>query len=206
MLNALWFRPDGGRERYLSQYGEASRPITAAAGAEVLFPFVPVDAALEGGFDADLFGLMRYPSADAFDDMWSSDQYAAVAPLRANALDRAVLTRCAIEPADAAAFDLRSGVVVMNALWFVPGGRARYDEYLAEVAPIVEELGGALLSPRLVPVVAVEGDFVPDLVFFGYYPSKEAHVALRTHPGFPDAASVRASALERSVTSTLLVP
>jgi hypothetical protein len=46
----------------------------------VIFPFLPVDEALQGGFASDVVGLVRYPSAEAFDRMWHSDTYATVAP------------------------------------------------------------------------------------------------------------------------------
>lgn len=74
MFNALWFYPDGGAERY-GEYGAAVMPILADVGAELVFPFLRVDRALEGGLDPDLVGFVRYPSWDAFNAMWRSDAY-----------------------------------------------------------------------------------------------------------------------------------
>ncbi len=118
MLNALWLRPDGGAERY-AEYGQAVLPILDDVGAELIFPFLPVTHALEGGFDPDLVGFVRYPSAEAFESMWRSDAYQRVAHLRTEAITKAVLTRCLIDPEDAPSVpQLPSGIAVFNALWF----------------------------------------------------------------------------------------
>jgi hypothetical protein len=33
MLNGLWFRPDGGRDRYFNEYAAAVLPLLGQAGA-----------------------------------------------------------------------------------------------------------------------------------------------------------------------------
>ena len=206
MLNGLWFDPDGGAQRYYSGYGPAVAPILAEVGADVIFPFLELDQALEGGFDPSVFGLVRDPSAEAFDEMWASERYGEVAPLRAGALEKAVLTRCAIEPHDAGPPELMPGVVVLNLLWLRPGGRERYDEYLTAVAPVVEGIGGRLLSPRFVPDRAVEGDLLPDLLFIGNYPSLDAVMEMTASDAYRGPAELREAAVERSMTTTLRVP
>jgi uncharacterized protein (DUF1330 family) len=204
MLNALWFRP-GGMEMY-GRYGEAVLPILEEVGAELVTPFMTVEDALEGGFNPDLVGFVRYPSAAVFDEMWSSERYKRVAHLRTDATDRAVLTRCAIEPADAGVAALETGVVVLNMLWFNEGGRELYDEYLAAAAPLVEAVGGRYVTPRFLPDRSYDDDFLPDLVFLGNYPSKEAVFSLVADPAYAAAAEIRTAAVLRSATSILAVP
>ncbi len=201
MFNALWFSDDDGR-RY-AKYGAAVMPIIEQVGADTLFPPLPVDQALEGGFDPDLAVFIRYPSAEAFDAMWTSDTYAEVAPLRSDGLKKAVLTRCRIEPADAEPVVVESGIAVLNMLWFKPGGRARYDEYLEAARPLVERVGGHYVTPRFLPEEAVEGDFQPDLIFIGQYPSRDALFSLIADPDYRTPSLIRSEAVERSVTTTL---
>ena len=204
MLNALWFRPDGGRESY-SRYGEAVRPLIEEVGADVLFPPLPLGRALEGEFDPDLFFVVRYPSAETFDRMWESEVYGEVARLRTDALERVALTRCAIDPVDAGPVELQQGIAVLNILWFESGGRERYDDYLETAQPLVESVGGRLISPRFVPEKVVEGDLLPDLVLIGNYPSTDALVEMTTSAAYEQVATIRAEAVARSFTTLLLV-
>ncbi len=205
MLNALWFRPEGGAERY-GEYGEAVLPIMADVGADLLFPPMVVEQSLEGGFDPDLVVFVRYPSADAFEAMWRSDAYQKIAHLRTEAITRAVLTRCAIEPPDAEANrELPAGVAVLNALWFNEGGDATYDRYLEEAQPLVTSRGGQFLRPRLRPQVALGDDFVPDLVFLGHYPSIETLFEMIGSDEYRSPAATRSAAVNHSTTSILRV-
>ncbi|HJL18745.1 MAG TPA: DUF1330 domain-containing protein [Sandaracinaceae bacterium LLY-WYZ-13_1] len=101
MLNLLRFRevadyrdaptlagvgPVSGAEAY-ARYAKAMAPLLAEAGAELVFrgPALPV---LVGGADEawDEVLLVRYPSADAFAKMTSSDAYLAVTGHRTAAL------------------------------------------------------------------------------------------------------------------------
>ena len=204
MLNALWFRPEGGRELY-SRYGEAVMPLIEEVGADVLFPPLPLERTLEGEFDPDLLFFVRYPSAEAFDRMWESEVYAEVARLRTDALDRVALTQCAIDPVAAGPAELQPGIAVFNILWFESGGLERYDDYLEAVQPLVEGVGGRLISPRFIPEKVVEGDLLPDLVLVGNYPSMDALVELTTSGAYEQVAAIRTEALARSFTTSLLV-
>ncbi len=205
MFNALWFRPDGGAERY-REYGAAVQPILTDVGAELLFPFMPVQQALEGGLDPDLVGFVRYPSMDAFNAMWRSDAYQAVAHLREEAITKAILTRCAIDPADARAVTtLPPGIAVLNALWFRDGGAAAYDRYLGAAEPLVQSRGGRVLSPRFVPDRALAEEFVPDLMFLGHYPSTDALFELVGSAEYQPISEIRRDALRRSATTVLRV-
>ncbi len=205
MLNALWFRPDGGAARY-SEYGQAVAPMIEDVGAEIIVPPLSVDAVLQGDFDPDLFFVVRYPSADAFDQMWRSDAYAEVSPLRRDALSRGVLVRCAIDPVDAGPVELRPGIAILNILWFEPGGRERYDEYLTAARPLVEAVGGRYIAPRFVPQQAIEDAFDPDLIFIGNYPSRAALEALVTNAEYIEVSKSRGEAVRRSCTTSLQVP
>ena len=148
--------------------------------------------------------FIRYPSAEAFDAMWTSDTYAEVAPLRSDGLKKAVLTRCRIEPADAEPVVVESGITMLNMLWFKPGGRARYDEYLEAARPLVERVGGHYVTPRFLPEEAVEGDFQPDLIFIGQYPhGTRCSKLVRQDPDYRTPSLIRSEAVERSVTTTL---
>lgn len=202
MLNGLWFHTDDRRDLY-SQYAQAVMPIIDEVGAAILFPPLSVDETLEGDFDPDLVFFIRYPSEEAFDKMWNSDAYAAVSSLRTNALDHSVLTQCAIQPADTGPVEINTGIAVLNMLWFQPGGGERYDDYLAAARPHVEAVGGHYVSPRFVPERAIEGEFEPDLIFIGHYPSREALHSLIANPDYLEAAHIRNEAVQRSVTTTV---
>ena len=206
MFNALWFRPDGGAERYYRDYATAVLPLLGEAGAEVVIPFLEVDVALEGEFSPDVVGVVRYPSAEAFDAMVAGTDYPAAAAHAHGALDRRVLTQCSIE-GDEGPVSLQPGVLVANLLWLREGGRQRYEDYLAAARPHVEQVGGRLLVPRFLPQRTVEDDFRPDLIFFGNYPSKQAVFNLVSSPAYQqEAAPIRADAVARSMTTILRVP
>jgi uncharacterized protein (DUF1330 family) len=204
MFNALWFRPQG-LELY-AKYAEGVMPILEDVGAELITPFLPVEDALEGEFDPFIVGFVRYPSVQAFDDMWRSARYQEVAHFRTDAVDRAVLTRCSIDPANATSAVLEPGVVVLNMLWFnADGGRERYDEYLAAAEPLVAKVGGRYVAPRFVPEKAYDDNFVPDLIFLGNYPSKAAVFELVDDPDYAPVAAIRTAAVARSATTILRV-
>jgi uncharacterized protein (DUF1330 family) len=205
MLNALWFKPNGGAERY-AEYGAAVLPILEAVGADLLFPFLPVERALEGGLDADVVGFVRYPSRESFEAMFRGEAYQKISHLRETALEKAVLTRCSIDPPDGRPLGkLAPGVLILNALWFVPGGAALYEEYLSEAEPMVAARGGRLLSPRLRPEESLAEPFTPSLILLGHYPSAEAIFDLVSSPEYLTAARVRARALVQSATTMLRV-
>ena len=142
MFNALWFKPDGGAERY-AEYGAAVQPIMADVGAELLLPFMAVERSLEGGLDPDMVAFVCYPSVEAFDSMWKSDAYQQVAHLRRDAITKAILTRCALDPSGPLqGVELPPGIAVLNALWFRAGAAATYARYLELAEPLVQLHGG----------------------------------------------------------------
>ena len=92
MLNALWFKKDGGREKYM-EYGAAVGPLLEAAGAEFKDWYSP-EAAIVGEWDPDVFFVVRYPSQAAFEAMFQSPAYAKIMHLREEALEKSLLIRC----------------------------------------------------------------------------------------------------------------
>ncbi len=201
MLNALWFKPDGGAQRY-AEYGEAVMPILSGVGAEMLFPPLAVEQPLEGGFDPDLIVLVRYPSWDAFNGMWQTEAYSKIAHLRTEALERAVLTRCAMDPEDAPVVkELPEGVVIFEALTFADGGAATYDEYVKRTEPLVASRGGGLLSPRLIPEQSLADEFMPDLVLLGHYPSMQSLYDLAATAEYQQHAPIRGRAVKAAMTA-----
>ena len=93
MLNALWFKPEGGRELY-KQYLETALPFIHAVGGEKLESYEP-DRALIGEFDADLVFFIRYPSWEAFKQfLWNEEYQATAVPIREAAISHSLLIRC----------------------------------------------------------------------------------------------------------------
>jgi uncharacterized protein (DUF1330 family) len=93
MLNALWFKPEGGRERYYD-YMQAAGPYVAQYGGRKLDSFIPEES-LIGTLDADLIFFVEYPSIQAFQDMIHDEDYKANAlPLREAAIEKSLLIRC----------------------------------------------------------------------------------------------------------------
>jgi uncharacterized protein (DUF1330 family) len=97
MLNALWFKPDGGAEKY-AEYARAAGPLVQRLGARVLDGFEPEEA-LIGEFDADLFFVVRYPSWEAFQALVEDPDYnERIRALREAALEKSLLIRCRRAP------------------------------------------------------------------------------------------------------------
>lgn len=92
MLNALWFKKNGGREKYM-EYGAAVMPLLDAVGAEFGSMYTP-EQALIGHWNPDLFFVVKYPSLSAFESMAGSPEYAKIMHLREEALENSLLIRC----------------------------------------------------------------------------------------------------------------
>ena len=89
MLNLLRFQPEGGRERY-ADYGAAVAPLLEQVGGRIVFAGEPAPPLL-GDDSWDLVALVEYPSRQAFLEMVSSPEYAAIGHLRTEALTRGEL-------------------------------------------------------------------------------------------------------------------
>lgn len=101
-----------------------------------------------------------------------------------------------------AAFGERAGertpVTMLNLLAFVAdGGRERYEEYAAAVAPLLEQVGGRIVFAG-VPAPALLGDDSWDLVALVEYPSRQAFLEMVGSPEYEAIAGLRTEALTRS--------
>ena len=103
-------------------------------------------------------------------------------------------------PEGFAAFAERAGdgpVVMLNLLAFKPdGGRERYEEYGAAVAPLLEKAGGRIVSlgDAGMPVL---GDERWDLVILVEYPTRQAFLDMVGSEEYLAIAHLRSEALER---------
>jgi uncharacterized protein (DUF1330 family) len=94
MLNALWFKPDGGAEKY-SQYMKAAAPFVQKYGGRMVTGALVPDKPVIGEFDADLVFFVRYPDWESFTAMINDREYLTrAAVLREEALERSLLIRC----------------------------------------------------------------------------------------------------------------
>jgi len=92
MLNALWFRPEGGAEKY-AEYSAAATPFVEKLGARFLEGFTP-EMSLIGDWSPDLFFIVEWPSWEAFLKLPQDPGYQAIAHLRDEALVDSLLIRC----------------------------------------------------------------------------------------------------------------
>jgi uncharacterized protein (DUF1330 family) len=88
-------------------------------------------------------------------------------------------------------------VVMLNLLALKPdGGRARYEQYAAAVAPLLERVGGRILyAGEGVPPLL--GDDRWDLVALVEYPRRQAFLDMVGSPEYQAIAHLRTEALTR---------
>ena len=92
MLNLLRFRTDGGRERYWEYVQAMQEKINVRYGVEIQYAGDGGTAVVaDDGQAWDMVALVRYPSRQTFAEMVRSEDYAALAPLRNQALAESVL-------------------------------------------------------------------------------------------------------------------
>ncbi len=92
MSNALWFKPDGGAEKY-AEYVPAAGPIMSRLGARIAEAYEP-DLALIGDWEPNVFLLVELPDFEAFSQLLVDPQYREIAHLREAGLERSLLIRC----------------------------------------------------------------------------------------------------------------
>jgi uncharacterized protein (DUF1330 family) len=97
MLNALWFKPEGGAEKY-AQYAAAAGPFVAELGGKLIDGFTP-EMSLIGEWDPDLFFIVEWPSWEAFTKLPENPGYLKIAHLREESLEKSLLIRCRRAPA-----------------------------------------------------------------------------------------------------------
>lgn len=93
MFNALWFKPDGGAEKY-REYMQAVSPLLAKYGAKpVPNPLKPRQAII-GEFDADLVFFVEWSSIEVFQQMVHDPHYKKISHLREEAITKSLLVPC----------------------------------------------------------------------------------------------------------------
>ena len=92
MLNVLWFRENGGAERY-AEYAAAAAPLVEALGGRLVESYVP-EAALIGDWNPDLFFVVEWPSWEVFIELPQKPEYQKIAHLREEAIRDSLLIRC----------------------------------------------------------------------------------------------------------------
>ena len=93
MLNALWFKAEGGAERY-QEYLAAAGPIVARHGGGLAGDAYIPEEAFIGEFDADLVFFVRWPSMEAFTAFVNDPEYAPVRDIREEAITNSLLVKC----------------------------------------------------------------------------------------------------------------
>ncbi len=97
MLNVLWFKRDGGAEKY-AEYVAAARPYVQKHGGRMVAGFEP-QTALIGEWDADLFFVVEWPDLQSFAKLPADEGYSKIAHLREEALEKSLLIQCKAVPA-----------------------------------------------------------------------------------------------------------
>ncbi len=92
MLNVLWFKEDGGAEKY-AEYAAAAAPFVEELGGRLLESYKP-EQALIGEWDADLFFVVEWPDWETFLRLPQNPEYLKIAHLREEALSDSLLIRC----------------------------------------------------------------------------------------------------------------
>ena len=88
-------------------------------------------------------------------------------------------------------------LVMLNLLAFKPeGGRRRYEEYGAAVAPLLEKAGGRVVFVGE-PAAALIGDGSWDLVVLVEYPTRQAFLEMIGSPEYQAIGHLRTEALSR---------
>jgi uncharacterized protein (DUF1330 family) len=98
------------------------------------------------------------------------------------------------------AVDPDQPIVMLNLLRFAEGGAARYDEYLAHLAPHAAAVGATVLyyGHGAEPVVAEDGQ-AWDAVLLVSYPSRRAFSEMVRDPGYQQGTHLRTEALTEAV-------
>lgn len=92
MLNALWFKANGGAEKY-AEYTRAAGPFVNELGGSMTEAYVPQQS-LIGDWDPDLFFLVEWPDYESFQKLAQHQGYLQIAHLREEALDKSLLIQC----------------------------------------------------------------------------------------------------------------
>jgi uncharacterized protein (DUF1330 family) len=92
MLNALWFKPDGGMESY-QKYMHAVTPLLKKYNGKPTPLLVPTKE-LVGKFDADLIFFVKWPSLNIFLEFTNDPEYKKIGHFREDAITNSLLIKC----------------------------------------------------------------------------------------------------------------
>ena len=92
MLNVLWFKEDGGADKY-NEYIQAATPFVVKHGGSGGQAYIP-EQAMIGEFDADLFFVVEWPNMEAFLGLVQDPGYLKISHLREEAIADSLLIRC----------------------------------------------------------------------------------------------------------------
>lgn len=92
MLNVLWFKPDGGAEKY-AEYAAAAGPYVEKYGGRMTGGYIPT-MSLIGEWNPSMFFIVEWPSWEAFEKLPADPGYLAIAHLREEAITDSLLIRC----------------------------------------------------------------------------------------------------------------
>ena len=98
ILNALWFKADGGAERY-AEYGVAVGPIVAKYGGRIDGRSYVPRQNLIGEFDADLVFFVEWPSLEAFQTFAQDPDLPTASAIRSDSITKSLLIQCDPVPA-----------------------------------------------------------------------------------------------------------
>jgi len=94
---------------------------------------------------------------------------------------------------------MSNAIYMFNALWFKPtGGKEKYSEYAASLAPIFQK-AGAELRENYQPEKSLIGEWEPDVFFVVRYPTEEAFISMIESSEYSKIAHLREEALEKSL-------
>lgn len=92
MLNVLWFKPNGGAERY-REYLKGVNPIASRHGGKKFDSYIPQQE-LIGELGADLIFIVEWPNSASFEAFLSDPEFRQVRHLREEAITNSLLIRC----------------------------------------------------------------------------------------------------------------
>ena len=92
MLNVLWFKKEGGAEKY-AEYAAAAAPFVQELGGQLVESYSP-EMALIGEWDPDLFFMVAWPNWETFMKLPENPEYLKIAHLREEALEKSLLIKC----------------------------------------------------------------------------------------------------------------
>lgn len=92
ILNALWFKEDGGAAKY-SEYMKATSPFVIQHGGKPGQAYIP-ELNMIGEFDADLVFFVEWPTRQSFMEFIQDPGYQAISHLRGEAIRDSLLIRC----------------------------------------------------------------------------------------------------------------